>query len=480
MAKSIKKNYFFNLFYQILTIITPLITAPYVSRILDPDGIGLQSYANSIVSYFIMFASLGIASFAQREIAYDQDNREKRTEVFWNAKALSLITSLISTVIYILLVHFVYKDSIIFYILGIQLLTVFFNISWVFWGMEDFGRIILRNTIIKILQISSIFIFIHKKEDLPMYCFIYAGYEFLGNVVLWPILHKYIGKPDFKNIHPFSNIKQIIGLFVPTIAISIYTVLDKTMIGIITTGDYENGYYEQALKISRMLLPIVSSLGSVMIPRIGNLFGKKDYEQVQNYMYKSYRFVWFLAFPMYFGLFAVAPNFVPWFFGPGYEKVIPLLRILGLLLLSIGINNVTGIQYLIPSKRENLFTLTVIIGACVNFVMNLILIPRFYSEGAAVASVAAETVIAIVQLVIVRKELKWYKILLSGVKYLIAGLIMFAAVYFTAKYFTPTIVHTFILVAEGVVIYPLMLFIMRDSFFIECCNTVLRKLHIKK
>lgn len=147
--------------------------------------------------------------------------------------------------------------------------------------------------------------------------------------------------------------KIIISLFIPTIAIQIYTVLDKTMIGVITQDSFENGYYELAIKISKMVMAVVTALGTVMIPRIGYHFEQGETQRIRSLMYRGYRFVWFLGVPLCLGMIMVCGNFVPWFFGEGYEQVVPLLQILSFLILAIGINNVTGMQYMIPTKRQN-------------------------------------------------------------------------------------------------------------------------------
>ena len=262
----------------------------------------------------------------------------------------------------------------------------------------------------------------------------------------------------------------------PTIAIQIYTVLDKTMIGVITNSAYENGYYEQALKISRMVLTLVTSLGAVMIPRIGYHFEKGEEEQVRMYMYRGYRFVWFLGIPLCIGLILVSSNFVPWFFGLGYDKVAPLIGILSLLILSIGVNNVTGMQYLIPTKRQNVFTRTVIYGSITNFVLNYFLIIKFQSYGAAIASVAAETVIAVVQIYIVRKELSPTIIIKSSFNYLFAGALMAFVLIAIRGYFVSSIVNTMILVIIGTIVYFSVLLIIRDKFFFDNVISVLKKI----
>ena len=394
--KSIKKNYIYNLTYQILLLITPLITTPYLSRVLGADGVGTVSFAESIVSYFTLFAVLGITTFGQREISYVQDDIKKRTQIFWETKTLQVITSLIVLFLYVIFV-LLQQNQTLYLILAFNIIAVLVDVTWLLQGMEEFGKIVFRNIIIKIIGIVYIFAAIKTKDDVIRYIFGIAFFLFVSSASLWVYVSKYVGKPDWKQIKPFRNIKVIISLFIPTIAIQIYTVLDKTMIGLITKSSFENGYYEQAIKISKMVLVVVTSLGTVMIPRIGYHYGRGETETVNRFMYRGYRFVWFLGIPLCFGLIGIASNFVPWFFGEGYEKVVPLLSVLSFLILAIGINNVTGMQYLIPTKRQNLFTMTVLIGAGVNFALNLVLIHFFQSIGAAIASVAAETTIALVQ-----------------------------------------------------------------------------------
>ena len=463
--KSIKKNYIYNVSYQILTLITPFITAPYLSRVLGVDGVGTVSYSESVVSYFCLFATLGITLYGQREISYVQDDRIKRSHVFWETKIQQMITSAVVLAVYVPFCLF-QQRYIIYMILSLNLFAVITDVSWFFQGLEEFGKIVFRNLIQKVLMIICIFVFIRSSSDLNIYILISALFPVIGNITLWFYLPSYVAGPRLKTIHPVRNIRTIMSLFIPTIAIQIYTVLDKTMIGLITQSDAENGYYEQAIKISRMLLAVVTALGTVMNPRVGHYFGKKDTEKINELMYRAYRFVWSISIPLCFGLVSVSAHFVPWFFGPGYDKVIPLMSILSFLLLAIGINNITGVQYLIPTGRQNTFTKTVIMGAAVNLVLNIILITRFQSIGAAVSSVTSETLIALVQFFIIRRELKIGKIFASCIPYLISGTVMLVILKAVGMYLEATILNTVILVISGAFIYIGMLLIMRDSFFI--------------
>lgn len=473
--KSIKKNYVYNLTYQILTLITPLITTPYLSRVFGADGIGTCSYIESISSYFVLFATLGLTTFGQRETSYVQDDRKKRSIIFWETNIIELIASTLCIVAYVVF-SFSQTNYKLYLVLVLNLFSVIANISWLFQGMEEFGKIVLRNIIFKIINIVYIFTFVKTKDDIIIYLFGVAFFGLINNLSYWISVPQYIDRPILKELHPSKHIKTVIALFVPTIAMQVYTVLDKIMIGVITNNSFENGYYEQALKIARLVLTIVTSLGTVMIPRIGYHYSKGDMEIVKQYMYRAYKFVWLCGVPLTLGLIAVSNNFVPWFFGDGYDKVVPLLGILSFLILAIGINNVTGMQYLIPTKRENTFSLTVIIGALTNFVLNFLLIQMFQSMGAAIASVVAETTIAIIQIYIVRKELSPFEIVKCGLHYFIAGGLMFITLMQIRGYFNASVLHTFELVVIGAIIYSIVLLVMKDEFLLSNVYKIFKKI----
>lgn len=473
-TQSLKKNYIYNLTFQVLAIIIPLITTPYLSRVLGAEGIGVYSYVESISAYFVLFATLGLTIFGQREVSYVQDDIKKRTIVFWETFIIQLVSSLICIVAYVFF-SFLQKDPLLYLVLVINLLTVVVNVSWLFQGMEEFGRIVLRNIIFKLLGLAYVFIFVTERDDVIVYLFGVAFFAFLNNLSYWTMLPKFVNRPILKDLHPTRHLKTVFSLFLPTIAISIYTVLDKTMIGVITDDPCENGYYEQAIKMSKVVLTIVTSLGVVMVPRIGHYFSKGDMASVKSSMYNSYRFVWLLSIPLAFGLISVSNNFVPWFYGSGFDKVVPLLGILGLLIIAIGLSNVTGIQYLIPTNRQTYLSISVITGAGVNFVLNIFFIKYFASIGAAFSSVVAEFVISFLLLFLVRKELSVYKIFKSGLNYYIAGTVMMVILLFMRDKFEPSMMNTVLLVLIGGSIYLLILVILKDEFLVSNLKAILRK-----
>ena len=471
MANSIKKNYIYNLVYQTLLVIAPLITTPYVSRVLGADGVGTASFVESIASYFTLFAALGAITFGQREISYTRDDKYQRSIVFYNVFIFKLIVSLTVLLVYLLLCLTIFKSSI-YFIFAINILAVTFDITWFFQGLENFRLIATRNSFFRVLSIIFIFTFVKSKEGISLYCLSLTFFTLLSNLSLIPNLIKELVPVDKSDIHPFKDVRTIISLFLPTIAIQIYTVLDKTMIGLITKDAAENGYYEQSIKISRFLLFIVTALSAVVIPRIGYYFNKNDNESLKKLIYKSYRFTMFLAIPMAFGLFAISDNVVPWFLGVGFDKAKVLIKILSFLLIAIGLSNVTGLQYMVPTKKQRLLTISLFIGALINFILNLILIRYFKSVGAAIASIMAETIITISQFYLVRTEISFVNVFRETFRYIISAAIMFVVVSIISTNLAPSIINSLIMVICGGLIYIVSLAICRDRLLLEVFSII--------
>lgn len=474
--KSLKLNYIYNLTYQILCMITPLITAPYLYRVLKADGIGEYSYTGSIVAYFIMVAALGTLNYGNREISYLQNDRKKRTKIFWEIELLSMICVAAVLCIYFVFLIFYKEYRILMLIQSLSLISVAMDIAWLLQGLEEFGKVVGRNLFFKIVNIAFIFLMIKSKEDLILYVCGVCILELLGNISIWIYVPRYIDRPKLRELKPFSHLKATFSLFIPTVATTIYTMMDKTMLGIFTDGCYENGYYEQATKLSKMTLTIVTALGAVMIPRIGKYYSEGKNEKVKELLYESFKFVWFLGIPLCIGLIGVSYNFVPWFFGTGAEPISDLLIVLAFLIPIIGVSNVIGIQYLITTRRENLLTKSVFGGAIVNLILNCILIPYIYSIGAAIASVVAELVITILQLWFVRKELSIKRILLSSKNYFVASLVMIPILYVENKILKPNIINSIAIIVSGVAVYGIVLLMFKDEFLMKILRTIVSKL----
>ncbi len=466
--KSIKKNYIYNLIYQILLVVAPLIVTPYVSRVLQPTGIGTQSYAASIVSYFALVAVLGTATFGQKAIGTLQSDAEGRSRKFWELFINRLVMTALSAAAYLVYVFVLApNDMIVALIYGIQLLGTIVDVTWFFQGMEEFGKISLSSILFRIANIVCTFVFIKTASDLHLYIFFSVIFVVGANLSLWLYLPKYLVR--VKGIRPFRDLKQILQLFVPSLAIQVYTVLDKSMIGWMTEGTEQNGYYEQAEKVVKMSLAVVSSLGTVAIPRIAQKFKEGDDEAVKFYIYKLYRCVLLAGIPMMLGLIVISDVFVPVFFGPGYESCIPLLCVFSLLMIFIGLNSITNSQYLVPTDRQNVFTIVVVIGAVINCALNAVLIPRYQALGACIASVIGEFCVMAAGFLYIWKK-KLYRIspiFTTAVKYCIAGAIMFVSLFFLKRVLPASLWGLLALVGIGIVIYALALLVLRDALFLE-------------
>ena len=476
MNKSITKNYIYNLTYQILIIIMPIITIPYLSRTLGPEGIGIYSYTLSIVTYFILFGSLGISMYGQREIAFVQDDVNKRSKVFFELLFLRIFTKSISMLIFYFTYGRIGEYSFYYRILLIEMLANCIDISWFFQGIENFRRTASRNIIIKIISVICIFIFVKNSNDLFKYLLIYVLTTFLGNASLWINIHKFITKVKFRDLKILNQLKSSLILFIPQIAMQIYTVLDKTMIGAITGDMSEVGFYEQAEKVVKILLTIITSLGAVMMPRIAKCFADGETYRIKSYMYKTFRFVYMFAFPLIFGIIAVSDSFVPPFFGEGFDKVKILMKFLSLIILFIGMSNVTGSQYLISTKKQKQFTTSVICGAVVNLILNFILIRYFASFGAVISTVIAEFCVTAVQFYYIRDTFNIIEIIKLAKNYLLSSVIMFIVVIIIGLFITSNIATVFTEAIIGSILYFTLLLLFKD----ELLRSILVKFKILK
>ena len=424
--KSILKNYLYNMVYQVLILVLPLVTTPYLARVLGAENIGIYGYTFANVTYFILFGSLGVALYGQREIAYNQNNPENRKKTFIEIILFRFVSITIAFFVYSFV--FVYNGGTYkqyYAILIIELIAAGFDISWFFQGMEDFKRTVVRNVLVRICSVTLVFLLVKTKEDLAKFMLIYSIADLVGNLSLWLYLPKYFRGIKIKNIEIARHIYPILLLFIPQIANQVYKILDTTMIGKMIPDKSETGYYEQAQKVIRLLLTIVTSLGVVMIPRMANTFINNDKKKIREYLQMSFRFVFFISFPIMFGIICVAPFFVPVFFGTGYDKVIVLIRIISPILILMGIGNVLGTQYLIPTKRQKEYTISVVCGIVFNFIANYILIRKYASVGASIATVFSELVVIIVQYICVREDISLKELFKISWKYILAATIMF-------------------------------------------------------
>ena len=419
------KNYLYNLSYQILTIILPIITVPYVTRIFTSEALGNYGFYSSIVSYFSLFAMLGVGIYGTKQIAAANDV----SSTFWNIYAIQLIASILAISVYVIAILSVPQmRGIIPLILGLVLFTKMFDISWLFAGKEDFKKITLRNTVVKVTGVISIFTFIRSNEDLFLYVFLIVVFDFLGQFVMWIPAKKFIKRPSFnakiikKNLHP------IVLLFLPQVAISLYVVLDRTLLGLL--GSYSDvGIYEQGQKLISILLTVVSSLGTVMVPRVANLLFERKDKEAQNMVKFSFILYNLVIFPMMFGLIAVNEVFVKFFLGKNFQDVKYVLYVIVFNIMFVGWTNILGYQVLVVRNKNKEFMLSTTIPAFVSVAVNIAVIPLFGYIGASITAVIVELLAFTIQWYycrnIINKNLLFNKDL---VKIILSSLVMFGVV----------------------------------------------------
>ena len=471
---SIKKNLILSTFYQILTMIAPLITAPYVSRVIGSDGVGIYSYTNSLQLYFSMFAALGTVAYGSREIARVRTDKQQRSKLFWEIELLTIFTSTACIGIWLIMAILYKSYSIYLLILTANIFATMFDISWFYTGLEQFKYTVTQNSIFKILSIISIFIFVKDENDVAIYIAILAFSMLLGNMSMWMYLPKFLVKVNHKEFQYKKHFKETLIYFVPTIAISIYTVLDKTLIGLITHDDSENGYYEQATKIINMVKSLTfAALNSVFGARISYLYVEKKYEEIKEKIHFSMDYIMFMGIGTGTGVFAIAARFVPIFFGKGYEPVVPLLCTMTPLIVIIGISNCLGAQYYTPAGLRAKSARYLIYGSVINLIVNLLLIPKFGSMGAVVASVFAEAIITILYFVNCDGIINAKELIQIIWKKLISAAIMFIVIMQIDKYIEKDIIALLVEIAVGGTIFILCLLLLKDSFV----NNIIQKIH---
>ncbi|MBQ9664485.1 MAG: flippase [Oscillospiraceae bacterium] len=418
-------NFIYNSAYHIFAIIIPLITTPYISRKLGAGGIGEYSYAYSVASYFALFIKLGLANYGNRTIAFARGKGKDLSKEFWSIYLFQLLMGIVANAIYLVYCLTVASSPEISLLIMLYLISVGIDITWFFWGLENFKLTVTRDFIIKILTTVCIFVFIRDANDVWKYAIILSGGSFFSQALLWTSLKRYIhwSKPTWGEIR--QHIKPNLVLFVPSIAVSFYKIMDKIMLGAMSST-VEVGFYQSSERVLQVPMALVTSLGTVMQPRMSNLISKdtgKDY--LASVMSKSVALALFLSTSLGFGIMTVSKEFVPIFYGQGFEKCTTLFLILLPSCMFLSFTNVFKSQYMVPNKLDKEYTIALFTGAAVNLLFNSLLIPRIASIGAAWGTLFAEISVTIVITVIMSRKVDVWRYYKSALPFIISGLIMF-------------------------------------------------------
>lgn len=460
----ILKNYLYNLTNQLVNIVIPVVTIPYISRVLGPEMLGINAYANSIISYFVLIANLGISIYGNRTIAYARDSLEARSEVFWEIIFIKLIMASLAFVSLFLFLKVYGEYTEYIYMYSILIFATAVDISWFFAGLEDFRKIVIRNIFVKIFSFLLIFLLVKSGDDLLFYILIISLSNFLGNFALWGSLKTYIKKIRIKQMHISLHFYPILILFLPQVASSVFMTLNKILLANISNIS-EVGFFDNSDKIIRILLTILVAIGTVVFPRLANSYKKGDIETVKNFLKISFDISSFLSFPFAIGLIVVSSSFSSVFFGDSFDGIELVISILALELIFMGWSSNLGNQFLVAINESKGLTISLIFAIIIVFLSSLFLLPIYGAKGAAITSVLGELIILLVQLYFVRKHLSLVEIFSDTYKFITASLVMGIVIYYFGGLFNDEVIKLFCQVIIGFGVYMFLLFLLKPRFY---------------
>ena len=477
-SSKIKLNFVLKLIYQFVAILVPLITTPYLARVLGATQLGNYGYTYSIMIYFGLAAVFGFNIYGRREIAKVRDDKYQTSKVFFEIMIAKAIPSVISIGLYVLLAVLYKEFSILLYAFLPCLLYHLLDITFLVQGDENFKFVTLRDLLIKVSTIVLIFVLVKRPEDVWIYAVIVSGTQLVSGIAMISYLRNRIQKVAFKELKVFIHLKKAIMFLVPAVAASVFLYVDKIMIKLITGSSEEVAYYEEAIKIITMLTGITTSLCNVIEPRNAYEFANNNPEQAKTNVVKGITYSMVVCLPMLTGLICVAPIFVPIFFGPGFDTVSPILQILCILIPLISITEMIGTAYLIPSGREKLFTRIILISAGVNIALNFLFIWLMGAIGAAIGTIVSELVKATMLLVLIRKELKFKELIISLTKKIASTVVMLMFVLPMSILSNGSTISLIAIVLAGIILFFGVEYILQDKEFINmalyCIRPVLK------
>lgn len=481
MSKSIKGNFVYNMIGTVSGFLFPMITFPYVSRVIMAEGIGQVQFYTSIINYIVLLTSLGIPLYATREIARVRDNAIELSRTTIEIISLNLILNLIGYVV-LFIICFTFDEIIqnipLFILLSSSIFLTTIGCPWFYSGIEDFKYVTIRGLIIKVICVCFLFIFVKDKDDL-MYYATYTVLGTIGNYILNFIrLRKYIRLDGIllRDLNIWHHLKPAFAIFVFNLVTSIYVNLDKVMVGLLKDSE-SVGYYTSASMLSHILLTIITSLGVVMLPRLSNCIKNGNMDVFNRLARKSYNFIVTMSFPICGGLIILAPNLIRIFSGEGFLPAITTLQILSPIIVAIGISNLLGIQILYPLGKIKIVTLSTMIGAIVNCILNILLIPSMAQDGAAIATVCAELCVTLAQFALAKKFVT-FKFIDKQFFYCFATTVIMMSIchFFIVFGGLSDIMNLIIVPIIGGLIYGTVMLILKNEIVIEGLYTITTKI----
>lgn len=423
--KSLKFNFMMNSILTMSSFIFPLITFPYISRVLLPIGTGKVSFATSLISYFTMFAQLGIPTYGIRACAKVRDDREKLAQTAQELLIINFVTCMVSYVVLSVILFCVprfFEDRLLYVVVSANILLNTLGMEWLYKAVEQYAYITIRSIVFKFIALVAMFLLIHTQEDYVLY----GGITVLAGSASY--ICNFVYSKKFINLKPIGHyqikrhLKAVGVFFAMACATTIYTHMDIIMLGLMTS-DVDVGYYNAAVKIRTVLLSIITSVGTVSLPRVSYYIEQDLKDEFRRVSKKAMHLIILMALPLTVYFIMYAKDGIYFLSGQAFENAIVPMQIIIPTILLVGITNVTGMQILIPQGREKVVLYSEMAGAITDFTLNLILIPRFASAGAALGTLAAEIVVLLVQYIALGKEIQTIAITIPYLKILSASAI---------------------------------------------------------
>lgn len=478
MAQSVKVNYILNLINTGTQMLFPLITFPYVCRVIEADGIGQINFFQSIISYISLFTCLGIPMYAIREIARDRSDVVQMNRTAMEILLLHSMLTFVGYAIVAILCLSVPQIQVNIPLFLILSLTIFFTAigcEWFYQGIEDFKYITIRGLIIKTVSVVLLFIFVKSKTDLLYYgCYTVFG-VLGGNIFNFFRLRKYIHRENiiFSELHINRHVKPVLKVFSFSVVTSIYLQLNTVLLGFLKNA-LAVGYFAAATKVMQMLLTMSACLGSVMMPRASHLIAENKEDEFNRLIQKSYDFTLAIALPMTIGLIFCAPSLITALCGVKFEHSILPSQIIAPIILMVAISNVFGIQVLFPKGKINIVTLCCGIGAVADLLLNLCLIPFFSYIGTSIAYLGAEVATTVSMYFIGRKYIPIIYLKKSYLTYVLGCIVMAFALYGLSLLQLPTLTILLLQGCCGVLAYFIILCICKDEMIVQILSKIKR------
>jgi O-antigen/teichoic acid export membrane protein len=457
---------FYNTSYQVLSLLLPLLVVPYVSRLLGATGIGLNTVTSAFAFYFVLFSSLGIQLYGNREIAAFQGDKFQRSKIFFELNLLQLLAVIISAIIFLIFVFQIPNYRALYLLQGVSIISVAFDITWYFKGIEDFRIIAVRNTIIKIISVGLIFLLVRSSNDLWLYIALTTFPVLLGNMSIWPFLRHELVRVPLRELHIFSHFGSVLLLFLPLASLQLYPNITKTMLEFFH-GATAAGFYFQSDTIVRVAFTLVTSFSAVFVSRLSKLVADHEDKQVKELTLKSLNLSTSVSFLLVAGLMGVSNTFVAAFLGSEFKDVSFLLFIESLVILPIAWNTTLGPQFLLATRKMKAYTLAMILGLGANVILNFIVIPSFGALGAVIATVMAEIVITGVEVWYVRETFSLSELTKGFWKYGLAGAATFFFVFWLNQELTVSFLHYILIALLGTCVYIMILVGLRAAIVNE-------------